>query len=374
MNLLVTAGDSVRDAPGRPTGVSLALPRYEGRRGAQAVKLVMTLLVRDEADIVDAHIAFHLNAGVDLVLATDHRSRDGTTEILESYERKGYVRLIREEGERIRQASWVTRMARLAATEHDADEFWWPRGGSLKEVLAAVPERYGVVHAVSRPFVPVPDDGRHFAERMTVRLTAPAPINDTATPFRPVAKAAHRGDPRVVVGEGNHEVSGIDRPPFRWSPIELLHFPLRSPGQCARKYEKTWLSWEENLRGDIARARTLPPSERSRGFWDRVVVDDVARACGLADSSIVTDTRLRDALRTLAGVPELPADGTTGFALPGDPPRLVFPHPTLADEVAYVVDGAVLREASVVRARRRVDELEDRIASLERRGSRVVRS
>ena len=51
------------------------------------MKLVMTLLVRNEADIVDAQIAFHLNAGVDFVIATDNRSNDGTTEILERYER-----------------------------------------------------------------------------------------------------------------------------------------------------------------------------------------------------------------------------------------------------------------------------------------------
>jgi len=341
----------------------------------------MTLLCRDEVDIVDAHIAFHLNAGVDLVVATDHRSRDGTTEILESYERKGYVHLIREEGERILQVEWMTRMARLAASEHgadwvllsDADEFWWPRGGSLKEVLAAVPETYGVVRALSRPFVPVTDDGSYFAERMTVRLATSAPISDTATPFRPVAKAAHRGDPRVVVGRGNHEVSGISGVPFTWSPIELLHFPLRTREQCARKYEKTWLAWDENLRGDIARARTLSLGERGHSFWDQHVVDAVARASGLADGSLVSDTRLRDALRILARGTELSAHGAARYALPSDPPRLLFPPPTVADDADYAVEAAVHREAEVVRARRRADELEPRIASLERgQWSRVL--
>ena len=62
------------------------------------MKLVMTLLARDEADIVDAQLSFHLNAGVDFVVATDNLSQDGTTEILESYARDGHLHLIREQG------------------------------------------------------------------------------------------------------------------------------------------------------------------------------------------------------------------------------------------------------------------------------------
>src|SRR6266516_4810433 len=137
------------------------------------MKLVMTLVVRDEADIVDAQLAYHLNAGVDFVLATDHASQDGTTEILKSYEREGYLRLFREQGA-MRESDWRTRMARLAATEYaadwvintDADEFWMPRRGTLKEALSAVPEEFGVVWAITRHFLPRPGNMESFAERM----------------------------------------------------------------------------------------------------------------------------------------------------------------------------------------------------------------
>src|SRR4029079_17740227 len=139
------------------------------------MKLVETLGVRDEVDIVDDQIAYHLNAGVDFVIASDHQSVDGTTDVLERYVREGHLRRIAVEGE-MSDGPWRTHMARLAAVEHgadwilntDADEFWMPRGGTLEELFASVPSTHGVVFALSRHFVPRPDDRGHFAERMVV--------------------------------------------------------------------------------------------------------------------------------------------------------------------------------------------------------------
>jgi len=146
------------------------------------MKVVMTVCARDEADVVDEQIAFHLHAGVDFVVATDNRSEDGTTEILERYERAGYLHLIREAGDDMRQDEWVTRMARLAATDFgadwvinaDADEFWWPREGSLKDVLALIPHRYGVIRGCWRHFPPRPSeivDGAHDGALVCARTS-----------------------------------------------------------------------------------------------------------------------------------------------------------------------------------------------------------
>jgi hypothetical protein len=341
------------------------------------VKLVMTVLARDEADVIDAQISFHLNAGVDFVVATDNSSQDGTTEILESYARDGCLQLIHEPAEGLRQGEWVTRMARLAATEFgadwvvnsDADEFWWPRGGSLKDVLAAVPKRYGVVEAFWRSFVPRPDDGAFFAERMTARLTQHAPINDPTSFYRPVTKVAHRADAHVVVGRGNHGLVGSGLLPLRtWHPVEVLHFPLRSRAQWMRKVELQGDAFTKHIEragtGYHLKGYDALQSGRIEEQHESMVVGDDALARGLADGTLLVDTRLRDALRALRS--DGAAEDRREFALPAERAApLTFPPPTFADEATYAVEAAVLGEADVVRVERRVDALEQRLEAVE---------
>jgi hypothetical protein len=258
-------------------------------------------------------------------------------------------------------------MARLAATDFgadwvlntDADEFWWPRGGSLKDVLATVPERFGVVRGCWRHFLPRPDDGAFFAERMTVRLTRPAFPGDKRTIYHAHQKVAHRARPDVYVPMGNHDAEADDLEPLRgWHPIEVLHFSFRSPEQTRRKAETGWsrrpheVLAEHQVRLDEARG-----GGRTAGFYDELVVDDDALARGLADGSLALDTRLRDALRALL-------DGRTP----------TFRRPPVAEDAAFAGEASVLAEIDgIVRAEARADALERRLAALEQGPASLLR-
>ena len=313
------------------------------------MKLVQTLVVRDEADIVDVQIRYHLNAGVDFVVATDHRSVDGTTEILESYARDGVLRRISVTDAVMQDGPWRTRMARLAATEHgadwvlntDADEFWMPRGGSLKEVLGSVPESHGIVFALSRHFVPRPDDERSFAERMTVRAAPRAAIHDPTSPYRPHLKAAHRADPAITISFGSHTVwSPRWRALHNWHPADVLHFPFRSLAQWENKGARR--ARGDKPLGQYVTALRAKERGRSADRFLALVVDDRMLERGLAEGSLRLDTRLRDALRESSGSE---AERT--------------------DETSVISDSVAVRDADIVRLRRYLDRMAVRVGALE---------
>lgn len=270
--------------------------------------LVMTLLVRDEADIVDAHIKYHLDQGVDMVIATDNRSEDGTTEILREHERQGHLEYIYEPADDYNQQKWVTRMARRAARKYaadwvinsDTDEFWWPLAGDLPECLAQIPPEIDVVPAPRVDFVPRPEGPGHVLERMTVREVQST--NAVGKPLLP--KLAHRGHPDVVVGQGNHRIRKPQMTIFTEpSPLTILHFPLRSYAQFENKIVKGGAAYERNTERSQEAGRTwrhlyelwkegeLPMHYAARRMSDADVV------AGLAAGDLVDDHRLVDHLR-----------------------------------------------------------------------------
>ncbi len=315
------------------------------------MRLVQTLVVRDEVDIVDVQIAYHLNAGVDFVIATDHESSDGTTDILESYARAGVLQRIPVTG-RMQDGPWRTHMARLAASEHgadwiintDADEFWMPRNSLLKEIFDSVPESYGIVFALSRHFVPRPDGATSFAERMTARVSPSAAINDPTSPYRPHLKAAHRADPEITISHGAHTAfSRRWRALHHWYPAEVLHFPFRSLAQWEHKGVRR--ARGDSPLGQYVTALLASEQGRTADRYGALVVDDAALERGLADGSLTVDTRLRDALRGLGNGGE--------------------EHRAPTFDTHLVSDGTAARDADVVRLQRFLDGLNARVSALD---------
>jgi hypothetical protein len=297
--------------------------------GGDDMKLVMTLKVRDEDDVLEDNLRFHRALGVDFFIVTDNGSVDRTPEILTRYADAGLAHVIRDETSELRahEVRWTTEMARLAATEYgadwvfhgDADEFWWPAHGTLKQILTEIPDRYGAVVCPRTEFVGGPDDSRSFAERLVVR--------EARSSLQP--KLLHRADPYVVVLSNTHEVAATAspdlwralQPPGRavvrmvrddrdgnlgpglpaedlrlvWAPVwpvRILHFPVRAFDQFRRRAEISLSAGGWGDHGRFRRLRKIAEEERLGELYQQLVCDGEAAAEGISEGRLVRDERL----------------------------------------------------------------------------------
>jgi hypothetical protein len=352
------------------------------------VKLVMTLLVRNEADIIETNLDYHLAQGVDHVIVTDHGSSDGTDGLLRRYEQAGAVTMLRAEGDEHHQSVRVTRMARLAVSRHaadwvinnDADEFWWPLSGSLRDVFASIPAEYGQIEVQRRDFLPRPQAPGPFYSRLVYRDTQS--LNPSGGPLEP--KVAHRADPNVVVDPGNHSISGTE---LRGAPaaelLEIFHFPMRGYEQFERKVIQTGIGYEKlqyrspEVGRDQLKLLQVFREGGLRQYYQDALLDDTALERSIEQGSIVLDRRLENFMR--ARPEEVPGpDRTDG------PPTRSFISTAL--EAFLELDSARLALAlAQAQAQAQTAGLEQRLDALQAeaiatgealralRGSRLVR-
>ena len=273
-----------------------------------SMKLVMTLLVRDEEDIIRENIEYHLAQGVDFIIATDNRSVDSTKSILKEYEKKGKLLYIYEGDDNYNQHQWVTKMAKIAISEYgadwvinnDADEFWWPKSTStLKEAFLSIPHHYNIVQAERKNFVLIntKDDSKVFYEQMIFKDLYS--LNPLGQPLPP--KQAHRGDANVIVDQGNHSVKGIGEQNVIEEIIEIFHFPIRSYHQIENKIIKGGAAYAKNseLPKNIGHTwRKLYEDYLRDGnlneYFDNESYNDSELKESINSTQVIKDTRLKD--------------------------------------------------------------------------------
>lgn len=190
------------------------------------IKVVATILAKNEADIIGLNIEHHVNQGITQFIVTDNASTDATRQIMERYPE--VVELIDEPGNDHNQPKWVTRMARLACklkpdwiVHLDADELWCDLH-QLRTVRAAVA-------GCERMYLHPPVGGDFDWHRQRCFLN----FDNCDIPQE--TKVAHRPDPEICVTHGNHGV--VDREMEFTQAVYRHHYPVRSYAQWVRKSE-----------------------------------------------------------------------------------------------------------------------------------------
>jgi hypothetical protein len=214
------------------------------------MKLVMTILVKDEADIIEANIKTHSKLGVDSFIVMNNNSTDGTREILEELKKEYEITIVDEKG-LYNQAKWMKKLAYIAKNQNaswvisnDADEFWIPKENkTLKEILnfkgsVLTCQRYNMIldenskngnffnseYRVENPIF-YKKDNQLSQEKVSIILTKIGP------------KVIVNPKGLLLIRGGNHKALhlGNIRDYFRhydkikrFDEIEVFHYPIRS--------------------------------------------------------------------------------------------------------------------------------------------------
>ncbi|MEO6629988.1 MAG: glycosyltransferase family 2 protein [Aquihabitans sp.] len=330
------------------------------------MKIVLTMMVRDEIDIIVPMLEHHIDQGIETLIVTDNGSVDGTTEVLEKYADAGYVELHHDPVHRKQQGVVTTAMARRARTEHgadwvinaDADEFLVPRVRSRRvaDVLAEISLDLISFTVPVVNYVGVPAERGSGVDRLVYRDRRDVEqLKACGIPSQPTPNMIHRGDPSVVVVQGNHftDLASNGEPPEDLA-LECLHLPWRSWEQFEQKVRHAGLGYEANP--------DLRPSPNHHGMMDYR-----RWQAGRLRHSFVTRMPLEKDLESDPTTYE--RDPWLADHLHGLVDRAVFPH-LLAEAVDSARDEALTREdheTSVVLARQFMD-LEGAISE---RGHRI---
>ncbi|MFA5828056.1 MAG: glycosyltransferase family 2 protein [Candidatus Shapirobacteria bacterium] len=230
------------------------------------MKLIMTLLVRDEEDVIEDNICFHLNNGVDHIVVIDNGSIDGTTDVLDKYSKKGILnyRIVKEHT--YEQDKWVSSMAEeaidnLGATHliHcDADEMWFPNNGSLRETIR---DMVGVNYVNVLNYLPPERDEGEGIAAMNLMVVKPLKYPKTLLKMYSDKFLLYEYAPKVIttreyrkIGYGNHEIKrgsgGLNEEKIIRNDIFIHHFPIRSFEHFKCKVINGGTAYEKNPLND----------------------------------------------------------------------------------------------------------------------------
>ncbi len=220
----------------------------------------MTILSKNEVDIIEQNIIFHKIMGVDAFIVTDNISTDGTREVFQKYKDKGWIlEIIDEESQVYDQDLWVSRMVHIAKEKYnadwvinaDSDEFWYSEKHNLKweienshanviqcPIYNMIPPKSGVFYnSVLKVVKKLENLEKYNLSKFNILGTS-------------IPKVMHSTQGFIKTHMGNH---GVDiKFPYKKeaTDITIFHFPIRSKEHFINKMLTGGKAYSHNTRLD----------------------------------------------------------------------------------------------------------------------------
>ena len=228
-------------------------------------RIVLVTMPFDQADIVEDFLDWHLDLGVDLILALDGGSTDGTRDVLERYARTKRVVWFALPERDMTKYSIADELAAMARDRYgadwiiycDVDEFVCTHGKSLRTVLAES-DRDGITllnlprRTMTGPLIPL---GRRATEVLTLRIdrtVVPTGEQTLAWDFPvPFAFLEVGGHVAVRAAAIDSFASGMHSAAVTWgtsatSDLYILHYAIRGYEELRQKVRNTERWLEDN--------------------------------------------------------------------------------------------------------------------------------
>ena len=228
------------------------------------IKLIMTIVVRNEEEVIERHIRFHKAMGVDGFIVTSHKSTDKTNEILENLKREGLVLdIIYKNTPNHQHSVWVKDMIKIAKNKYnakwiinsDADEFYYSKVLNLKKSIAEYKNINANVLLVDSTFL-FPNNEMDFLESpyWVTKPFQPFEVEqleiiddkrfEEFTGSQGCTKVIHKTKGFKNISDGNHSVIMYKQKQINASNITLYHYHIRN----YQGYEEKVKRWSNSAK------------------------------------------------------------------------------------------------------------------------------